>query len=117
MDSRPHPLHNISDREIVRATDVVKGTVRRRDAANGTTTHLWFKSVSLSEPPKAILLPYLDAEAAGVPASQRPFVPRCLEVIWSTENPKDVFVSIASLDSNTEVEQTSKTHAHGPNDR
>lgn len=117
MAARNHPLHNLTEDEIARASSILKKHIQQKEASTGTKTDIWFKNVSLSEPPKAILLPYLDAEAAGAPASQRPFVPRCLEIIWSSENTKHVFVSIVSLDSNTVVEQVEKDHAHGPNDR
>lgn len=114
----PHPLHNISDGEISRATSIVKQLLQKKNADNGTEKVPWFKSVSLAEPPKSVLLPYLDAEAAGVPVSQRPFVPRCLEVIYSTDGEREVVSSIISLDSGTEVNQEVKhDEAHGANDR
>jgi primary-amine oxidase len=106
----PHPLQNISDVEVSKATGIVKKLNSGRE--------LWFKSVSLAEPPKSILLPYLDAEAAGVPVSQRPFVPRCIEVIWSADNELEVNVSVISLDSDTEIQRSGKPKgSHGANDR
>lgn len=68
-----------------------------------SSSDIRFKNISLHEPPKKFLLPYLDAEAAGVPLSQRPYVPRCLEVIWSAENERIARESVISLDAGIEV--------------
>lgn len=114
MAGRSHPLHNLTADEICRATSIIKGVAQKE----GLKSKLWFKSVSLQEPPKAILLPYLDAEAAGVSIAERPFVPCCLEVIWSYDNERKVIVSIVSLDTNTEVERnTPRPGQHSANDR
>lgn len=104
--TRPHPLRSITDAEIKQASAIVKKAVQETELGKTTNSKLRFKNISQHEPPKAILLPYLDAEAAGVPASQRPFVPRCVDVIWAINNERDVFDFTVSLDSNTVVAQS-----------
>jgi primary-amine oxidase len=113
-----HPLHIITDDEISRASAIVTRLVQGQDKANGTKTHIHFKNISLHEPPKALLLPYLDAEAAGRLFSERPFVPRCVDVIWSSENERKITESIVSMDSNTEVGRIHAAYGqHGSIDR
>lgn len=103
---RPHPLHSITDAEITSASSIIRKVVEETDTANGTQSKLRFKNISQHEPPKSLLLPYLDAEAAGVPAKQRPFMPRCVDVIWTINNERDIFESTVSLDSGTIVSQS-----------
>lgn len=103
---RPHPLHSITDAEITGASAIVRKVVQEIDATNGTQSKLRFKNISQHEPPKSLLLPYLDAEAAEVPTEQRPFVPRCVDVIWTINNERDIFESTVSLDSGTIVSQS-----------
>lgn len=103
---RPHPLHSITDAEIINASAIVRKVVEEADATNGTQSKLRFKNISQHEPPKSLLLPYLDAEALGVSAKQRPFVPRCVDVIWTINNERDIFESTISLDSGTIVSQS-----------
>lgn len=97
---RKHPLLNITSDEIRRASEIALRCIRARE--KNSTLAIRFKNLSLHEPPKATLLPYLDAEAAGVPANARPFVPRCIEIVYSTENERNVFETKISLDSETE---------------
>ncbi|RMY66586.1 hypothetical protein D0863_08355 [Hortaea werneckii] len=95
----------------------------RRDAmlcqaAKRNVTQHPLKNITLHEPAKADLLPYLDAEASGKPISLRPFIPRCVEIIWSTANERIVHESIISLDANAEVSRTGpKKGQHGSIDR
>lgn len=83
-------------------------TVRERE--KDISYPLWIKHVALHEPPKALLLPYLDAESAGFPPESRPYVPRLVSVIYTTNDGRDLFESVVSLDTGTEVglEQASK---------
>ena len=105
----------ISDDEISRATTILLAILSK----DGTSTKaLRFKNISLHEAPKALLLPYLDAEAARVPAHKRPFVPRCVDLIWSTHNESTVKESTISLDTGVEVSRTGpKRGQHGSYDR
>lgn len=99
---RAHPLHSITAAEITQASTIIRKLVEEADL----TGKLRFKNISQTEPPKALLLPYLDAEAAGVPVNERSFVPRCVDVIWAINNERDVFETTVSLDTNTTVSQS-----------
>jgi primary-amine oxidase len=102
MGSRPHPLHNITPAEIGRASQIVTSILQE---GHGPSYAIYFKHIYLSESPKALLMPYLDAESEGVPAEQRPYVPRLAGVVYHTvDNPREFFEIIVSLDSETEVE-------------
>ena len=108
---RPHPLHMITEHEIMRARAIV---TRMASQQLGPEVKVRFKSISLHEPPKALLLPFLDAEAAGKPFADRPFVPRCIAIVWSTDNERHVAESIISLDTGTEVVRDEAAHGqHG----
>jgi primary-amine oxidase len=98
--SRPHPLHSITAEEITKASTLLKAILRER---HGPDFKFRFKNVSIQEPPKALLLPYLDAEAAGVDTRYRPFVPRCADIVWTSSHERMLCQSTISLDSFTEV--------------
>lgn len=113
-----HPLQLLKEDEIRAARSILLQNVRELDESNGQNTQVHFKNISLHDPPKALLLPHLDAEASGVPYEQRPFVPRCVDIIWSTENGRKVTESTISLDSKSIIAQTHTGPAqYGPNDR
>jgi primary-amine oxidase len=100
----------------LQATSVIRKLVKETSAGSGA--EIRFKSILLSEPPKALLLPYLNAEAAGASSSERVFVPRCLSLIWSLDNDVTVTESIVSLDANKEVSRSGTAKGqHGPIDR
>lgn len=115
---RGHPLRLLQDDEIKAASAILRRSIEKADQSRGTTTKVHFKNVSLHDPPKALLLPHLDAEASGVASEQRPYVPRCVDIIWSSDNQRNVVESTISLDTGTVVNEI---HAgkgqHGPNDR
>lgn len=119
MATRPHPLHFIKPSEIEKAAQVISRTVQARKNANASDSYpIIFKSISLHEPSKAILLPYLDAESEGVPVAQRPFVPRLATVVYSLENDRELFESVVSLDTGIEVVLTQAAKGqHSPFDR
>lgn len=111
---RSHPLAFLTPEEITTASAIVKALIAKTEPSLLST--LRFKSISLSEPPKALLLPYLAAEASG--ATQLPFVPRCLSVIWSALHERRVSESVISLDTGVEVHRESpRKGQHGANDR
>lgn len=54
----PHPLAQLSADEFRRARDIVR-------ALHGSDTSIFFRAISLSEPAKADLTPFLEAEHSG----------------------------------------------------
>lgn len=56
--THPHPLSQLSADEFRKARDIVKDL-------HGPDTSIFFRAISLSEPSKAELIPYLEAEHAG----------------------------------------------------
>lgn len=99
--SRPHPLIGLSVEEITKAASLVEGYFRER--TQNPDLSVYFKHITLDEPPKEVLLPYLDAEDEGVPMSNRPFVPRCAQVIYVEHGKTQPIVSVVSLDVGTVV--------------
>lgn len=110
---RPHPLSFLTPQEITTASTIVKTLVAEQEPSLDPT--LRFKSISLAEPPKALLLPYLHAEGNNTP---RPYVPRCVSVIWSANCERRVSESIISLDTGLQVQRHAPVPGHhGANDR
>jgi Cu2+-containing amine oxidase len=113
-----HPLQFLKDYEIRQASSIVLRHVQELDKRSGNVTKVHFKNISLHDPPKALLLPHLDAEAAGVPHNQRPYVPRCVDVLWSTNNERNVTETTVCLNTQSVTGETSAAKGqHGPNDR
>lgn len=54
----PHPLSELTEAEFRSARDAIVNN-------HGPDTALFFRAISLSEPNKADLIPYLEAEHAG----------------------------------------------------
>ena len=109
-----HPLHLLKPEEVQEASSILLQSVRQKQ--EGERIHI--KNVSLHDPPKALLLPYLDAEAAGTDARKRPYVPRCVDITWSTGGGRKVTESVVSLDAKTVVaESHTRRGQQGPNDR
>lgn len=109
-----HPLRFLTDQEIRSASSVLLHQTKEDDKS----AKIHFKNISLHEPKKQFLFPYLEAEADGVPPEQRPYVPRCVDIIWSIDNGRQVTESTVSLDSKTIVGQShAQKGQHGPNDR
>lgn len=113
--AHPHPLHCITSEEISRSSDVLRKLLQEK---HGDDFRFRFKNITVHEPAKALLLPYLDAEAAGVAPSQRPFVPRCVDIVWTTDNERVLCESTISLDTFTEVKRIIASHGqHSSLDR
>jgi primary-amine oxidase len=114
ISRRTHPLYLINDEEIAQACALVKHHAQETKVEGS----IRFKNISLHEPAKALLLPYLNAEARGVPVAERPFVPRCLDVTWSCNNERRLTESIVSLDANIILGDMPAAHGqHGSLDR
>jgi primary-amine oxidase len=113
-----HPLRFLTDGEIRSASSVLLHQIQEDGASTERQAKVHFKNISLHEPKKQFLFPYLEAEAKGVPPEQRPYVPRCVDIIWSSDNGRNVAESTVSLDSMTVVGQShTRKGQHGPNDR
>lgn len=111
---RGHPLHLLKPEEVQEASSILLSYLRKHNQQD----RIHFKNVSLHDPPKALLLPHLNAEAAGVPINQRPYVPRCVDITWSTGGGRQVTESVVSLDAKTVVaESHTLLGQQGPNDR
>lgn len=69
----PHPLSQLSTAEFAKARDVIT-------KLHGPGSTIFFRSIFADEPRKADLIPYLEAEHAGIltDSVQRP--PRCAAV-------------------------------------
>lgn len=98
---RKHPLHNVTPTEISQASSIALSHIRQQK--DDPNLRVRFKNISLHEPPKALLLPYLDAEAADVTWSERPFVPRCISLIYACHNEREFGEIVVSLDGNSVV--------------
>jgi Cu2+-containing amine oxidase len=59
-----HPLNPLDTAEMTAAASAVDQYLRAQDSVQAFS-RLWYKAVTLKEPPKAQLAPYLDAIAAG----------------------------------------------------
>ena len=112
--SRCHPLALLTDTEIRDASSVLNDYVKKQHPE----AKVHFKNISLHDPSKVLLLPHLDAEAAGTPFEQRPYVPRCVDITWTVDSDRNVTESTVSLDAQTVIKEihTGKGQ-YGPNDR
>ena len=99
--NRKHPLHFITPDEISTASKIALRCLRERE--NNSDLQIRFKSISLHDPPKKLLLPYLDAEASGVLAADRPYVPRCLDCVYAFDNERHFGTITVSIDADCEV--------------
>ena len=99
--ARVHPLRGLTPEEIKHAAAILI-KLQQAKAADAFKM-VRFKHITLSEPPKALLMPYLDAESAGLEASDRPWVPRCARITWSHAHKRQDCESAVSLDTELEV--------------
>jgi primary-amine oxidase len=110
---RVHPLIGLSSVEIRGAALVLSKSIQDED--NSVTKAFRFRHITLFEPPKALLLPYLDAESAGVAVEQRPFVPRCAQISFTEPDGSHLREACISLDTETVVSTLAAkkgSHAH-----
>lgn len=101
MADRVHPLRDLSPEEIKHAAVILRKIQQAK--AGGVAPEFRFQHITLSEPPKALLLPYLDAESSGVKESDRPWVPRCAKITWSMVRERKDCETTISLDTESEV--------------
>lgn len=72
----PHPLEPLSVDEINAARDVI------RRARVGSTLSVVYRDITLEEPPKALMVPFLDAEHAGKLTVWADRPPRIAKVLY-----------------------------------
>ncbi|KAH8695338.1 copper amine oxidase [Talaromyces proteolyticus] len=114
-ESKVHPLTGLSSAEIKRAAAILQNIYHKND---GVLEKLRFQHITLQEPPKELLMLYLDAECAGVEASERPFVPRLAEITYREPDGPTYMKTVVSLDTDTEVSTIrSQQGQHGGLDR
>ncbi|KJR88913.1 primary-amine oxidase [Sporothrix schenckii 1099-18] len=104
-----HPLGPLTAAEITAATALV-----RKAWPEGTLFQ--FKVVTLQEPPKAELVPYLAAERAGTAASSLPVIPRRVYVAYYLRNTHKFHEAMANLSTGTlerNVRLPADKHANG----
>jgi primary-amine oxidase len=82
-----HPLDPLSPSEITKASEVLHNSYP-------ADSPIHFKAVTLDEPPKAFVIPYLEAEHAGRPL---PIVPRTAYVLYNLLNTHKTFEAIVDL--------------------
>ena len=85
--STPHPLDPLSPAEIASAVEAIRAHAAQY--SEEASPRVWFKTIGLLEPPKAVLAPYLDAwhEARGRGASiEATAAPRKAEAIVGVKN-------------------------------
>lgn len=99
--ARVHPLRGLMPEEIKNAAAILMKILQAKAA--DAFKKIRFQHITLSEPPKALLMPYLDAESAGLEASNRPWVPRCARITWSHAHKRQDCETIISLDTELEV--------------
>ncbi|KAK3697069.1 hypothetical protein LTR37_017667 [Vermiconidia calcicola] len=97
--SQCHPLRLLQDDEIEAARSILLHHINETDQQKHEQTKVHFKNVSLHDPPKAMLLPHLDAEAAHVPFEQRPYVPRCVDIYEVKEAAEKVLNDTSVLEA------------------
>jgi hypothetical protein len=99
--ARIHPLRGLTADEIQHAGAILTKIQKAKSGDASRTVR--FQHITLSEPPKALLMPYLDAENSLVEPSNRPWVPRCAKITWSQVHDRRDCESIVSLDTESEV--------------
>jgi primary-amine oxidase len=88
-ESSVHPLDPLSPAEITSATAILRSVYPA-----GSPIH--FKAVTLDEPAKHLVLPYLDAEHKG---SALPIVPRTAYILYVMVNTNKAFEAIVDFGS------------------
>ncbi len=97
-ESHAHPLDPLSPNEIITAATILR-------SAYPVDSPIHFKAVTLNEPAKHLVIPYLDAEHKG---SALPVVPRTAYILYVTVNTHKTFEAVIDfasrkLISNTEI--------------
>jgi primary-amine oxidase len=101
----PHPLDPLTSDEIVEAASILKAS---------TTCDLHFKIITILEPPKATLRPFLRSERAGGPCSS---LPRIASSLYYERGTANLFLAEVDLGSKSVVKcEKLDSKLHGQND-
>lgn len=82
----PHPLDQLSPEEAKKALKVLK------DATDGKTLHI--KTLQAEEPPKHLMIKYLDAEAAGSPISPPPRIVYVVFMVVADRHASQIWIDL-----------------------
>lgn len=89
-----HPLDPLTPDEISRGASIVRPNFGRQDNLN-------FRVITLQEPPKALLAPFLDNERCGKPSGQPPTRNARVEIVLSDDDHNHaLFELLVDLDKN-----------------
>lgn len=80
-----HPLNPLDNAEMTAAVSAVDGYLTSRDDVQ-PFSRLWYKAVTLKEPLKAQLAPYLDDMAQGIQGKR---LPRQVDVLVGAKREKE----------------------------
>ncbi|KAJ5560173.1 hypothetical protein N7513_002572 [Penicillium frequentans] len=106
----PHPFASITALEIESAVEITLPLATARHNVNHD--QIAFKSISLIEPPKSDMIPYLELEHAGEPPASRPKLPRRVELLYYIKNTTKIHEEIVSLDDKSELAHFSVPSIH-----
>lgn len=104
-----HPLSQLSEQEFRKARDIVTGH-------HGIGSALFFRSISLQEPKKADLVPYLQAEHAGTPSNSADRPPRQALVEYDVVTPAvhEYIRAVVNIETGDVVSKDSANPASKP---
>ncbi|KAK6810720.1 hypothetical protein RU639_013568 [Aspergillus parasiticus] len=98
---RLHPFASITASEIKAAVDFTRPVAALRHHVE--PEQIAFKAISLREPTKSVMLPYLELEHAGEPPTSLPVIPRQVEVHYYIKKTTKMYEEVVCVDSNSEV--------------
>lgn len=115
--SNLHPFASITASEIKAASDFTRSLAALRHDVD--QDQVAFKAISLREPPKRLVIPYLELEHSGTtdPAASLPKIPRQIEVHYYIKNTTKMYEEVVCIDDNSEVAHFAvPDNHHGPMD-
>ena len=102
----PHPLDPATSEELSIASDVIR---------QAYDVPLHFKAAGLEEPPKKLMVDYLEAEHAGLPL---PMISRCIFLMWYIKHTPRLFEAIVDVQHRRIIHHKELPRDfHGPCDR
>jgi primary-amine oxidase len=83
----PHPIDQLTPAELKTCVRIL------RQHHKGKTLHI--KAVNNEEPPKSILVPYLEAEKAGIPIAPPPRIGYAIYYVMEDKRAEELWIDIA----------------------